>query len=138
VTLGPKVLAQGGAKRVFYNSGTNREIGDLQYTSLQFSWGTGSSSLTPTFNHLLSYGGELWDVGLALIQDLSISSRLRVDYDLAYMIKIDGVSGWVQHLRTGYETRAWRNVQALFNLEFERNQYFDFDIRAMTYVANSL
>lgn len=86
--------------------------------------------------HLISYGGEVYDFSSKYSHDFSDTSRWEVEYDLAYLEKIDGIHSWVHHVRTGLERQVADNTSAMVGVEGERNMYFQFDLRTVVYVNN--
>lgn len=126
-----------GAQRAFYNSGFQNEVADRQDLGASFEIAQGQW-LAPSFTHMTTYGGQIHDLGLRYTIDLSTNSGCNLEYDFAYVDKVNGIHGWVQHARTSYETRIASRAKAMFSLEAERNHYFEFDVRTMAYVTNYL
>lgn len=126
-----------GAERSFFRSGLQNEVADRQDLSAVITLIHGQQ-LTPAYTHISSYGGTVDDLGLRYSFNLSSETRTYLEYNLAYANKINKIKGWLQHARGGYELRIADRAKALFTLEAERNQYFEFDVRTMAYVTNYL
>jgi hypothetical protein len=87
---------------------------------------------------MTTYGGELYDQGLRYTWDITDRRQFTLEYDFGWLSKVNDIQGWVQHLRSGYETQITERAKLLVSLEAERNQYFEFDVRTMAYVTNYL
>lgn len=126
-----------GGQKIKFDSNYQRESAESQELGLDYSWKDGHW-ITPIVSHLWTYGGTLSDMGLRYRWDRSFESRLQLEYDVAWLEKINQIHGWVQHLRTGYETKIAERTKGMMAIEAERNQYFEFDLRTVVYVTNYL
>ncbi len=132
-----RITFAAGTEKGFYNSGYRDETSDRHDLSMDFQFAPGRW-LAPSLTYVKSYGGEIHDVSLRYISDISSQSRITAELDNAYVKKINQIQGWAQHVRGSYETHFWNRAKALFALEAERNQYYVFDVRTMAYVTNYL
>lgn len=121
-------------RQVQFNSGFRNETAQEQELGADVPF-TARTRLAPTFTHIASYGGELWAGGIRFTWLISEDRLFRVEGDAGQLTKVTGTSGWIGHGRVSYELPLVQNVKGWFSTELERNQYFSFDFRAMTYVT---
>jgi len=125
------------AQSFSYLANLKKEYGDKQEISTQIQFDE-MYSVDFVVTNLLSYGGVLQDIGTRLIYSMDEKRQLSFDVDAGYLRKINGISGYVSHVRSSYQTTLGSRVTGLFGVEAERNQYFEFDLRAMAYVTSYL
>jgi hypothetical protein len=121
-------------RQIQYNSGFRGEIAQEQDLGADLPF-TSKTRIAPILTHIASYGGELWAGGFRFTWMTSEESLFRVEGDAGYLSKVTGMSGWIGHGRVSYELPLFSQVKGWFSTEVERNQYFSFDVRAMTYVT---
>lgn len=124
-----------GATQIDYNSKFRLETANRQEMAVDIDVDSGRW-ISFVLTRLEAYGGNVYDGGTHFTINLNDSSQFDAQYDLAYLDKIDGIRAWAHHLRTGYKRELSKTTTAIFGVEGERNQYFQFDLRTMLYVAN--
>lgn len=131
------VVLTASVENSFYNSGFQDETANSQSLTLDYQLASGHW-ISPSATVMKSYGGEVKDFGIRYTSDLSTTTKLVSEFDVAYLKKINQIEGWAQHLRNTFETHIWDRAKVGFAVELERNHYYIFDARAQVYVTNYL
>ena len=132
--LSPEVTAQGGVDHVRYQSPAGRETSYQETLGLSFD--RDRNRWSPNLVHLKSYGGELIQMGIRLLRTVTSFTQMRIEADVAYIDKINGISGWAYHTRGGMSFHLGSRFLAMALVEIERNQIFKIDARGVIYVSH--
>jgi len=120
-----------------YQAGLKKEFGDHQELTTNLLLAD-THAISLVLTHLASYGGTLEDFGMGYSYAFSERKQIQLEMDFGYLRKTNGISGVVSHARSAYQTAFGERMKMLFGIEVERNQYFEFDARAMAYVTSYL
>lgn len=124
-----------GAQDALYDSNGLNEKGTRIDLTTQISLISGDL-LMLTLTRLSSFGGQLSDCGLRFVKNINSQRQLLLDYDVGFFNKSNGISSWVHHARSTFESRITESIKAMVGVEIERNHYFEFDARVMAYATN--
>jgi hypothetical protein len=105
-------------------------VADLSSTHRFRYW-----SLSPVFTFLNSYGGTSYDLGGMAKANLGAKIQFWTEPDVAKISKINGIDGWAEHLRTGFDFSPLPQLLARTLVELERNNIYNFDARLALYVS---
>lgn len=117
-----------------YNSGYQTENGSQFEGSISWLM-TPHQSVSPFFDHIRSYGGELWDSGLLYKFKASDTTDYRLETAAAYFNKVNNIIGWAYDLRTGLNFQLASRLSAMTWIELESNPLYEFDGRVIANVT---
>jgi len=132
--LNTEMQIQGMIRKLRFNTGTTFEDSTQEELRIDYTL-TGNHILSPSLEHIISYGGEVWILNFNHENQISDLSKLYSDLSIAYMSKVNQIHSWLYQLRSGYETRIDRRWKLTLWGEIERNHIFTFDTRIKGNVA---
>ena len=120
-------------KRLNYTSQAGEEIANQASLSSTHRWS--SLSFGSSLNYLNSYKLNTYDIGANLRKNLPYKIQLVAEGDIAKINKINGISGWAYHERSGFYFSPLPQLLTKVLLELESNHVFAFDTRLAVYVS---
>lgn len=121
-------------ERSDFDSKMGDESADFFVLGLGFHYD--QMSIYPEITRIVSWGGDIWDLGVSFRYDITKDSYLRLRGNASKIDKVNGIDAWTWHSRAGYDFKISPRLRALVAAEIERNHYFKLDSRVVAYLTH--
>ena len=126
--------AESQYRYLWFNSNGGHEVAHHGEASLSLA--LERINLKTSAGYLASYGGTVTHGGFGANNPLITNVTFRSDMDIAWIDKINHISGWAYHGRMGLDYRLTKRFLITALAEIERNHLFEIGTRAILYVSH--